>query len=63
MSTAIQPQRRNKAADRAKRRAFAGSATQYVFEELRRRIINFDLEPGAGWVLALGVLLTFGYRS
>ena len=48
MSTVIQPQRRNKAAERAKRRAFAGSATQYVFEELRRRIINFDLEPGAG---------------
>lgn len=47
MPTTIQPQRRNKSGDRTKRRAFAGSATQYVFEELRRRIINFDLEPGA----------------
>lgn len=47
MSTTIQPQRRNQPGDRTKRRAFAGSATQYVFEELRRRIINLDLAPGA----------------
>ncbi len=47
MPTATQSKRRNRSADRTKRRTITGSATQYVFEELRRRIINFEIEPGA----------------
>ncbi len=47
MPKTVQSQRSNQSVDRTKRRAISGSAMQYVFEELRRRILNFELEPGA----------------